>query len=242
MCRDAADTRLLGEVLLGRPFSTRRASGLRLGIVRGSGATSTPTSRPAAATPWSAARRRRPGARGRARGARARRDRDRDPASARGNPRRAARLVAEIADQVSPISRALRKYQLLMPAARCRARGDRARELRRSVARAFERVDALAWPATPAPAPPIEDPRVDLPSGRVPADAANTRLGGIGNLTGVPPLRCPSAYPNGLPAGLQCSPPGTRTSACSTWPSCWSSRPGARYVEAVPPVAERATA
>ena len=34
MCRDAADARLLGEALAGRPLDAARATDLRLGIVR----------------------------------------------------------------------------------------------------------------------------------------------------------------------------------------------------------------
>ena len=43
----------------------------------------------------------------------------------------------------------------------------------------------------PAPAPAIEDTTVHLPSGPVPADYANVRMGGIGNLTGAPALSAP---------------------------------------------------
>ena len=238
MCRDAADTRLLGEVLLGRPFASRRAGGLRLGIVR---------------ELWSDLD---ADVETRCRDAvEALRDAgvqvlevELEPLEhvaiatviqlpLEGTPAARPDVVAEIADQVSPISRALRKYQLLMPAgAAARVAIVRA-ELRRSVARAFERVDALAWPATPAPAPLIEDPQVDLPSGRVPADAANTRLGGIGNLTGLPASSVPVGLTsNGLPAGLQMLAPWNEDERLLDLAELLEQQTGRRYVDAVPPV------
>src|SRR5207247_5389792 len=77
-------------------------------------------------------------------------------------------------------------------------------QLRRSLKRLFAEVDVLAWPATPAPAPPLAEPSVDLPSGRHPADRANVRQSGIANLAGVPGVSVPvGLHSSGLPMGLQ---------------------------------------
>src|SRR6266498_2531075 len=74
----------------------------------------------------------------------------------------------------------------------------------RSMAALFDEFDLLAWPSLPAPAPPIEDPTVRLPSGKYPADFANVRLGGIANLAGVPALSVPCGFTRSrLPIGLQ---------------------------------------
>ena len=202
-CRDAADTRLLASVLTGRDLPARDGSGLVAGIVR---------------TPfWE--------------------DLDpdvesgcRDALAAAGwrseeiviegaDHARAATVVRltveslpslepeEIAD-ADPVLRALVKYQLLLPA-HVLARADRIRALlRRSVAEAFGRVDVLVWPTVPAPAPRIDNPTVELPSGTVPADAANVRQAGFGNLTGLPGASVPVGWhPSGLPIGLMIQGP-----------------------------------
>jgi Asp-tRNA(Asn)/Glu-tRNA(Gln) amidotransferase A subunit family amidase len=112
-------------------------------------------------------------------------------------------------------------------------------QLRRSVARAFERVDVLAWPATPAPAPPIESPQVELPSGVQPADFANTRLGGMANLTGVPAASVPVGLTSGnLPAGLQLLAPWRQDERLLDLAELLEQQTGRRHVEAAPPLAE----
>jgi Asp-tRNA(Asn)/Glu-tRNA(Gln) amidotransferase A subunit family amidase len=239
MCRDAADTRLLAEVLLGRPFAARRARGLRLGVVPELWSDLDPDVDAACRAAVDALR-----------------DADVQVIEVGLEPLEhvaiatviqlplegtaAARpeVVAEIADQVSPISRALRKYQLLMPASAAARVAIVRAELRRSAARAFERVDALAWPATPAPAPPIEDPRVDLPSGRVPADAANTRLGGFANLTGLPVITVPAGLSSkALPLGLQILAPWKEDERLLDLAELFEQQTGRRHVDAAPPVA-----
>jgi aspartyl-tRNA(Asn)/glutamyl-tRNA(Gln) amidotransferase subunit A len=107
-------------------------------------------------------------------------------------------------EEVDPVSRAYGKFSMLIPA-NALARAHRARsQMRRSLAELFGRVDILALPTVPAPAPPIADPTVHLPSGPHPADRANVRQTGLGNLTGVPGVNVPAGlHSSGLPIGLQ---------------------------------------
>jgi aspartyl-tRNA(Asn)/glutamyl-tRNA(Gln) amidotransferase subunit A len=107
-------------------------------------------------------------------------------------------------DELDPVTRAYTKFSALIPAAAL-ARAHRVRsQLRRSLAELFDRVDLLAVPTIPAPAPPIADPTVHLPSGPHPPDRANVRQTGLANLTGVPGINVPAGlHPSGLPVGLQ---------------------------------------
>jgi aspartyl-tRNA(Asn)/glutamyl-tRNA(Gln) amidotransferase subunit A len=107
-------------------------------------------------------------------------------------------------DTADPISRAYGKFARLLPAAALE-RAKRVRsQLRRALAELFGDVDLLALPTVPAPAPPIENPTVTLPSGDHPADRANVRQTGLGNLTGVPGINVPAGFhSSGLPIGLQ---------------------------------------
>ncbi|HEX4717218.1 MAG TPA: amidase [Thermoleophilaceae bacterium] len=111
---------------------------------------------------------------------------------------------ASVLEQADPVSRAYGKFALVLPAnALMRAQRVRS-QVRRSVARIFEDVDLLALPTVPAAAPPIENPTVTLPSGDHPADHANVRQTGVGNLTGLPGINVPAGFdPRGLPIGLQ---------------------------------------
>jgi Asp-tRNA(Asn)/Glu-tRNA(Gln) amidotransferase A subunit family amidase len=111
-------------------------------------------------------------------------------------------------EQADPISRAYGKFARLLPATSL-VRAHRIRSLlRRSVRDLFDEVDMLALPSVPAPAPPIENPIVTLPSGPAPADHANVRQSGLGNLTGVPGINVPvGIHSSGLPMGLQLMAP-----------------------------------
>jgi Asp-tRNA(Asn)/Glu-tRNA(Gln) amidotransferase A subunit family amidase len=106
--------------------------------------------------------------------------------------------------EAPPLIRAMTKYQMLIPA-RHLVQADRVRALlRRTLARAFDSCDILVWPTVPAPAPPIENPKVDLPDGPSPADAANVKQSGIANLAGIPGITVPvGIHTSGLPMGLQ---------------------------------------
>jgi Asp-tRNA(Asn)/Glu-tRNA(Gln) amidotransferase A subunit family amidase len=196
--RDAADTRLLVEALLARPLPQADATGLRVGVVT--------------APFWS----------------------DCDPAVAAAcseavdaagwnvtevaidhlelaGPASMARLMAEagsptaaLLDQVSAGTRALMLAAMLIPA-RVVPKADRVRAaLIRALEETFSSIDLLAWPATAAPAPAIDDPWVELPSGRMPADISNIRQASLANLCGVPGISVPvGLHPSGLPIGLQ---------------------------------------
>ena len=204
MCRDAADARLLAAALLGRPLEPGRATNLRLGIVR----TFWDNIDPEVHEHCEAAveRLRESGlsvADVELEGTEFIRIATVLRLGLEGDPFVKPEIWDEVQAGVSPIGRALAKYLSLAPATAV-VRTDLVRaQLRRSLARAFEHVDVLAWPMVPAPAPPIENPRVSLPEGEVPADYANVRQGGIGNLSGVPALSAPCGFTReGLPVAL----------------------------------------
>ena len=203
MCRDAADARLFGSVLMGRDLAPGDGRRLRVGIVRDPWWTNLDPEIEAAcdtalgASGWERV----------------------ELSLAGAEHQQAAALVCltvqslpmltrdEIAE-ADPILRALTKFELLMTpvivhqAARIRSL------LRREAATAFERCDVLAWPTVPASAPPIENPTVELPSGRAPADPGNLRQTGFGNLTGIPGISVPvGLHSSGLPMALQLQAP-----------------------------------
>ena len=198
LCRDAADTRLLASVLCDRELPAGDGAGLVAGLVRSpfwedlDPHVESACRDALAAAGW--------------------RTEDVTLEGAEHAPvATVLRLTTEGAPSITPaelaeadpLLRALAKYQLLLPA-HLLVRADRVRALlRRSAAEAFGRVDVLVWPTVPAPAPRIDNPFVELPSGIQPADAANVRQSGFGNLTGLPGMSVPvGLHPSGLPIGL----------------------------------------
>jgi Asp-tRNA(Asn)/Glu-tRNA(Gln) amidotransferase A subunit family amidase len=245
ICRDAADARLLAEILLARPLPTATARGLRLGVPR--------------AQLWSDLD---PDVeRACADAVEALRDAGLEikevslPGvehaaiatvlliSLEAVPEAKPEARAEIEPHLSPVVKALMKYQLLIPAVAL-VKAQRARaQIRSSLAEAFAGVDALVWPAVPAAAPPIEDPTVRLPSGQAPADYANVRLGGIANLTGVPAISVPCGLTGeGLPAGLQMLAPWGEDGRLLDIAELLEQVTERRHVDAVPPLAQKAAA
>jgi Asp-tRNA(Asn)/Glu-tRNA(Gln) amidotransferase A subunit family amidase len=240
MTRDAADARLLGGALLGRTLADRRANNLRIGIAPWFWENLDPEVESACRAAVTAL----------ADTGLETRELELEGVehvisatvfrlAIEGGPAAKPELVAEVTPHLSPVGRALSKYNLMLPAA-VLVRADRVRgQLRRSVARAFEEVDVLAWPTVPAPPPPIEDPSVELPAARVPADYANVRQGGIANLTGVPGISVPCGLTaNRLPIALQFLAPWGEDERLLDLAELLEQVTDRQHVDAVPPVAE----
>jgi aspartyl-tRNA(Asn)/glutamyl-tRNA(Gln) amidotransferase subunit A len=207
MCADAADCRLLGSALFGEPLAAGDAAGLRIGVVRAPVSEDCVPEVAAACDAAIAALSSEVGG---------------DVAEIEiaglehahvasvlvGTTEDLAGLaparVEALGEETSAVARGLLKYRFLLPASAV-ARAHRVRSMmRRSLAAAFEQVDVIAWPAVPAPAPPLDNPTVELPSGPRSADWANSRAGGIANLTGVPGVSVPVGLSEaGLPLALQ---------------------------------------
>jgi Asp-tRNA(Asn)/Glu-tRNA(Gln) amidotransferase A subunit family amidase len=233
MCRDAADAHLLGEVLFGRVLAPGEGSSLRVAIVREPFWADVDPEIDRACTDALAAA-------GWAR---------EEIELAGAEHVRAATVLRltlealpaiqphELAD-ADPLTRALIKYEKLLPA-RHLVQADRIRALlRRELQRIFERVDLIAWPTVPAPAPPIADPTVELPSGPSPADPANVAQTGLGNLAGIPGMSVPvGTHSSGLPMALQLQAAWGREQALLDAAEHLEHATGRQFVDAVPPIA-----
>jgi Asp-tRNA(Asn)/Glu-tRNA(Gln) amidotransferase A subunit family amidase len=136
--------------------------------------------------------------------------------------------------ELSPIGRGLLKYRVLLPAvATVKAQQVRA-IARRTLAAVFEDVDVIVWPTVPAPAPPLEAPIVELPSGTLTADEANVRGGALANLTGVPAVSVPVGSAEGLPVALQLQAAWGRDELLLDAAEAIERANGRRWVEATP--------
>jgi Asp-tRNA(Asn)/Glu-tRNA(Gln) amidotransferase A subunit family amidase len=196
--RDAADARLLSEMLAARALPAGDAGGLRCGIVRAPFWEDLDPEVEArchdalAATGWELVEL-----------ALDRVELSGPAAASRLAPELLAGLDLSVLGELDPGTRALTQFALLTPAVRL-VRADRVRaHLRHETARAFEHVDLLAWPSSPAPPPLIDAPVVELPSGTTLADPPNLRQATLANLTGVPGVSVPVGEAAGLPVGLQ---------------------------------------
>jgi Asp-tRNA(Asn)/Glu-tRNA(Gln) amidotransferase A subunit family amidase len=141
----------------------------------------------------------------------------------------------EIVPELDTITRALVQYGALQPARRL-VRADRVRaRIRRSVAEAFGSCDLLAWPTNPAPAPPIEAPVLQLPSGPSLPDAPNIRQAIVANLAGVPGISVPAGFSGeGLPIGLQLLAPWGEEARLLDAAQAVEDATGRRWVEPAP--------
>jgi indoleacetamide hydrolase len=146
-----------------------------------------------------------------------------------------------VGELVSPLIRALLKYQFLIPASLL-VRADRVRaQVRRSLVSVFGDVDVIAWPTVPAVAPPLEDTTVEVPSGSYPADFVNVRSTGIGNLAGIPGINVPVGLSSeGLPIGLQLQAAWGREATLLDAAEAFERASGRRHVETAPPLAQPA--
>jgi Asp-tRNA(Asn)/Glu-tRNA(Gln) amidotransferase A subunit family amidase len=244
LCADAADCRLLGGALFGESLAAGEARGLRIGIVRDPVTDDVdPAVRDACETAIRALVEETGGELREIELAGI------EPAALAtvliANTEALAGLspsrVNELDPELTPIARGLIKYRMLLPAAASvKAQQVRA-TMRRRVAAAFEEVDAIAWPTVPAPAPPLEAPLVELPSGTLTADQANVRGAGLANLTGIPAISVPVGLAGGLPVGLQLQAAWGRDELLLDAAEALERASGRRWVEALPPLAQPET-
>jgi len=241
MCRDAADCRLLGGALFGDELTAREPDGLRIGIVSGELWDDCDPEVNAGCRQATQALREASG------GTItevdfAGREHVLISSILVGSTEELAdttpERVAGLGDDVSLVARALLRYRLLLPAAAI-SKSLRVRTLvRRSLAELFKRVDVLAWPTVAAPAPPLDNPTVNLPSGAYPADYANPRQAGIANLAGVPAISVPVGLSSeGLPIALQLLAAWGRDELLLDAAEALERANGRQWVDAAPPLA-----
>jgi Asp-tRNA(Asn)/Glu-tRNA(Gln) amidotransferase A subunit family amidase len=246
MCADAADCRLLGSALFREELAAGDAAGLRIGIVPGP--VSEDCDEEVRAACAEAIEALRAGSGGEVREIELEGLEHARIASVLVGTTESLADVSPMAlnaigDRITPINRALIKYEMVIPAS-VLARAHRVRVMmRRVLARAFEEVDVIAWPTVPAVAPPLDNPTVQIPSGTYGADEINTRSGGLANLTGIPALSAPVGLSDeGLPIGLQLQAAWGNDALLLDAAEALERANGRRWVEAVPPLARPAKA
>jgi Asp-tRNA(Asn)/Glu-tRNA(Gln) amidotransferase A subunit family amidase len=197
--RDSADARLMAEALLARSLPVGDGAGLRIGVAR---APFWEDVDPEVAAACEAAL---------AATGNSVEELDiahADLAAPAGGIRASVELTLAVPRDVladlDSLTQGMIAYSARVPALRL-ARADRIRaRMRRELAAAFDRVDVIAWPTNPAPAPPIASPVLQLPSGPALPDMANLRQAVIANLAGIPGISVPvGLHSSGLPIGLQ---------------------------------------
>jgi aspartyl-tRNA(Asn)/glutamyl-tRNA(Gln) amidotransferase subunit A len=243
LCADAADCRLLGGALFGEDLASGSAAGARVGIVRDSVTDDVaPAVRDACETAIRALVEETGGELHEIE------LRDIEPAALAtvliANTESLGGLsptrVNNLDPELTPIARGFIKYRMLLPAA-ASVKAQRMRALmRRRLAAAFEEVDLIAWPTVPAPAPPLEAPLVELPSGTLTADQANVRGAGLANLTGIPAISLPVGLSDGLPVALQLQAAWGRDELLLDAAEALERANDRRWVEALSPPAQQA--
>jgi len=240
LCADAADARLLASALFREPLEAGDASGLRIGIVRGDVTDDVaPAVRDACEVAINELVKETGGelVEVELEGL--------DPAAlatillanteglAGISPSRLNSLDPEL----SPLGRGLLKYRMLLPAAATVKAQEVRTLMRRRLAAALEQVDVIAWPTVPAPAPPLDSPLVELPSGTTTADRANVRGGALANLTGAPAISVPVGLAEDLPVALQLQGGWGRDALLLDAAQALERANGRRWVQALPPLA-----
>jgi Asp-tRNA(Asn)/Glu-tRNA(Gln) amidotransferase A subunit family amidase len=242
LCADAADCRLLGSTLFCEQLEAGDVAGLRIGVVRDPVSEDvTPEVRDACAAAIEALRA----------------ETDGEVVEVELADLEAATLAAiliinaesmtgvaperlnDLSPALSPIARGSLKYRMLLPAAAL-VQSKRVRTLmRRRLATLFESIDVLAWPTIPAPAPPLEEPLVELPSGTLTADQANVRGAALANLTGAPSISAPVGLSEeGLPIALQLSAAWGRDELLLDAAEALERANGRHWVESLSPLAQ----
>jgi Asp-tRNA(Asn)/Glu-tRNA(Gln) amidotransferase A subunit family amidase len=239
LCRDAADARLLAAALFRQEPAAGDAAGLRIGVVRDP--VSEDVDPEVRAACEEAIEQLRAECGGEVREVRVADLRvAMSAAVVLGNieamegmtPGRLNRLSPEI----GPLNRGLLKYRMLLPAAAVAQAGRLRTAARRRLAELFEEVDVIAWPTVPAPAPPLESPVVELPSGLLTADQANGRGGTLANFTGIPAVSVPVGLSSaGLPIALQLQGAWGRDELLLDAAEALERANGRRWVECAPP-------
>jgi aspartyl-tRNA(Asn)/glutamyl-tRNA(Gln) amidotransferase subunit A len=242
LCADAGDCRLLGSALFGEDLAAGHASGLRIGVVRDTVSEDVaPDVRAACEEAIEALRAETGGEL-----------REVELADLPAATLSAILLInaesmvgvkpADLNDlhpDLSPIARGTLKYRMLLPATATVQAGLVRTLMRRRLAALFEEIDVLAWPTIPAPAPPLESPLVELPSGTLTADQANVRGGALANLTGIPAISAPVGLSgDGLPIALQLQAAWGGDELLLDAAEALERANERRWVEAVPPLAE----
>jgi aspartyl-tRNA(Asn)/glutamyl-tRNA(Gln) amidotransferase subunit A len=243
LCADAADARLLGSVLCGEELATAEPRGLRIGVVRDNVSEDVAPAVAAACAEAIEA------LRGESGGEVVEIElADLEPAAL------ATVLIANteglggvtpgklnsLDPELSPLGRGLLKYRMLLPAAAAVKAAQVRTLMRGRVAAAFEEVDLIAWPTVPAPAPPLQAPLVELPSGTLTADQANVRGAGLANLTGIPAISVPVGLADGMPIGLQLQAAWGRDELLLDAAEALERANGRRWVDSLPPPARAA--
>ena len=229
--------------MLGRPLSSLRASGMKIGVPNVMWQDLDPEVEAGCRAALEALAEQDGAARGWARGHGARAHRNGRAIDGRGSPSAKPEIVREIEPQLSPLIRALMKYQLLLPADAVvradRVRADEALARRRVLA------GGRRWPGPRRPRPRRRSPTrsSSCHRGATPRTSRTCASGGSETLPASRPPRCPAASPPaGFPIGLQLLAPWREEERLLDLAELLERATDRRFVDAAPPVAQPAAA